>query len=111
MNRRDFWLLRATPHARVFELPCERLYMQYVDARRPQAGPGTTPQDDLPGEPDAQHDRASLAELFDGLARELETVDVVRIVDREWLADDDLKGEVERLVTAFLRRGGRVERD
>jgi hypothetical protein len=53
----------------------------------------------------------SARDLFDALARELGTAEVVRVVGREWLADDQLKQEVERLIAAFVDRGGRVERD
>ena len=110
MNRRDLLLLRATPSARVFELPCERLYMRYLDVRRPQAGP-QAPPDYWLGEPEAQHDVPSARDLFDDLARELSAADVVRVVGRDWLADDELKREVERLIARFVERGGRVERD
>ena len=111
MNRRDLLLLRATASARVFELPCERLYMRYLDVRRPQAGPQASPLDDWPGEPEARHDVPSARDLFDDLARELRAADVVRVVGREWLADEELKREVERLIAAFVERGGRVQRD
>jgi hypothetical protein len=104
-------MLRATPRARVFELPCERLYMQYVDARRPRAQSLPAQPDDWLGEPEAQFDMRSACDLFDALARELGAADVVRVVGREWLADDELKQEVERLIAAFVERGGRVERD
>jgi hypothetical protein len=111
MNRRDLLLLRATPVARVFELPCERLYMQYLDARRPQAVSQATPPAFWLGEPEAHFTGRSARDLFEDLARELGDADVVRIVGREWLADEGLKREVERLISAFVERGGRVERE
>ena len=109
MRRRDLLLLRPTPRDRVFELPCERLYMRYLDARR--AGPGDPPRrdDGALGEPDPVHDVRDARELFDALARELGDADVLRILDRQWLADPDLRREVDRLVAAFTTRGGRVE--
>ena len=94
----------------MFELPCERLYMQYLDIRRLQARSPASPDDGL-GEPDAQFEARSARDLFDDLARELGGADVVRVVGREWLADDELKREVERLISAFVERGGRVEQD
>jgi hypothetical protein len=109
MNRRDLLLLRATQRARVFELPCERLYMQYLDVRRPRATSIAAQPDDWLGEPEAQFDVRSTRNLFDDLARELGAADVVRVVGREWLAEAELKQEVERLITAFVERGGRVE--
>jgi hypothetical protein len=33
----------------------------------------------------------------------------LRVVGREWLADEGLNREVERLIAAFVERGGRVE--
>ena len=111
VTRRDLLLLRATPNARVFELPCERLYMHYLDVARPRVGPQVAPADYWLGEPDAHYDAASAQDLFAGLARELDAADVVRVVGREWLADDELKREVERLIAAFVARGGRLERD
>ena len=38
MNRRDLLLLRTTPKARVVELSCHRLYLQYLDLRRSISG-------------------------------------------------------------------------
>ena len=111
MNRRDLLLLRATSRARVFELPCERLYMQYVDARQPHGASMAAQPDDWLGEPEAQFDVRSAGDLFDGLARELDAADVVRIVGPEWLADEKLKQEVDQLISAFAARGGRVEGD
>jgi hypothetical protein len=111
MNRRDLLLLRATARARVFELPCERLYMQYLDARQPRVASTSAQPDYWLGEPEARFDVRSARDLFDALARELGTAEVVRVVGREWLADDQLKQEVERLIAAFVDRGGRVERD
>jgi hypothetical protein len=111
MKRRDLLLLRATPRARVFELPCERLYMQYVEARRPRVEPTAAPLDYWLGEPDAQFDVRTPDDLFEDLARELSAADVVRVVGQEWLADTELEQEVERLIAAFAERGGRVQRD
>jgi hypothetical protein len=107
-HRRDLLLLRATPRERVFELPCERLYMQYLDARPPRAA-AAAPADDSLGEPEGRFDIRSPRDLFDHLASELGAADVVRVVGREWLVEAELKQEVERLITAFVERGGRVE--
>jgi hypothetical protein len=110
MKRRDLLLLRATPRARVFELPCERLYMRFVDLRRPPPTSTSAPPDYWLGEPDAQFDVRTPHDLFEALARELSAADVVRVVGQEWLADTELKQEVERLMAAFAERGGRVQR-
>lgn len=108
MRRRDVLLLRATGTPATFDLSCERLYMRYVDARRaPPALPALA--DPGLGEPDTVHDVPGTRDLVDGLARELASADVVRVIGREWLADDSLNRDVDRLLTAFAARGGRVE--
>jgi hypothetical protein len=108
LHRRDVLLLRATPRARVFDLRCERLYMQYVDIRRPRAD-GPPVQDYWLGEPEPEYEERGAEELFEGLANELRAADVLRIVGSNWLTDDELKRQVAKMVDAFRARGGRVE--
>ena len=108
MRRRDLLLLRPTPRDRVFDLPCQRLYMRYLDARSVRPGPQRRDEAAL-GEPDPVYEVRDARELFDALARELADADVLRILDREWLADPGLRLEVDRLIAAFAARGGRVE--
>ena len=91
MRRRDLLLLRPTPSDRVFDLPWQRR------------------DEGALGEPDPVYDVRDARELFDALARELADADVLRILDREWLADPGLRQEVDRLIAAFAARGGRVE--
>ena len=93
----------------MFELPCERLYMQYLDVRPPRATSAAAQPDGWLGEPEARFDVRTTRDLFDHLARELGAADVVRVVGREWLVEAELKQEVERLISAFVERGGRVE--
>ncbi len=109
MNRRDLLLLRPTPRARVLELPCQRLYMQYLDIRRPNTQSQIPPDGHWLGEPEPSYECRSSQDLFDGLARELRGADVLRVVGRAWLADAELTREVDQLVAAFAARGGRVE--
>lgn len=85
MNRRDFLLLR-TDGATV-TLSCERLYMRFLDAQMD----GTT------------------ADLFENLARDLRRVTAVRLIDPSWLSREELRAEVEPLLDAFRKRGGRIE--
>jgi hypothetical protein len=106
--RRDVLLLRSTPQPRVYELPCQRLYMRYVDARRVSAR--EPPTDEAgPGEPDAVVHVAGPAAIVAALAMELEAADVLRVRDREWLADSGLRRDLEGVIAAFTARGGRVE--
>ena len=84
MNRRDFLLLRTEGRATV--LSCEALFMRFIDAQN-----------------DGTVDR-----LFANLARDLEQVTSVSLVDRSWLSRDDLKVHVDAVLGEFRRRGGRV---
>ena len=86
MDRRDFLLLRiAGPHGA--ELSCERLYMRWVDA----AASGT------------KH------ELLDSLRADLTKTKAVRVHGREWLAESELREQVERVLSEFAAAGGSVE--
>ncbi len=110
MNRRDLLLLRTTPKARVVELSCQRLYMQYLDLRRTAAATAQDiRQDYWLGEPEPEYAGRDAQELFHDIASQLREADVFRITGRDWLCDEELVKEVERLTSDFAARGGRVE--
>jgi RND family efflux transporter MFP subunit len=75
ISRRDF--LRK-PQAGVRELSCERLYMKYQDART----------------------EGRLQEFLSGLERDLRNAGAVRLTSREWLAREDFRRDVGRLLRA-----------
>jgi len=107
MNRRDFLSLRAGPRGQTLELSCERLYMRCLDARvgvEPDGG-----EEYQHGEPPAVIDRRTPADLIQELERDLARANVLRVVDRQWMANDDLGRHVDALVSSFRARGGRVE--
>lgn len=108
MNRRDLLLFRTSAGKRVFELACERLYMRYLDTQRLSA-PAAPLDDHWLGEPDPQYAPPSASDLFDGLRRDLEGADVLRVIDRQWLADPALAREVDALIARFRAAGGVVE--
>ena len=85
MNRRDFLLLRTDDSA--VTLSCERLYMRFLDSQMD----GTT------------------RELFEGLASDLRRVQAVRLIDPSWLSRDDLRAQLQPMLDAFQKRGGRLE--
>ena len=114
MNRRDFLLLSTKGNKRVLELSCERLYMRYVDAqshavRRKEPGEADVDRPWWDGEPPTEIETPTVGELFEELDRELSKADVLRVLDRDWLAGREFRREVETRIEAFRRRGGRVE--
>lgn len=110
MNRRDLLFLRSARKERVFDLPCEQLYMQFVDTRRPRPSTPTASQDDYQlGEPEASFEVGSAHDLFVNLRAALAGADVLRVVDPHWLTDPDLKAHVDELMAEVKAAGGRVE--
>src|ERR1700757_1060664 len=85
MNRRDLLLLKVT-RTHVVVLPCEELYMRYLDS---------------------QLDNTT-AELFERLRVELREADSVQLTDTTWFADGDFKQALDRVLTAYRAGGGRV---
>jgi len=111
MNRRDFFLLRRDPIARVVELSCRRLYMRCLDAlvTDDDANLHSDTPDPWGNEPPAVWDRRTTADIFDGLAVELRGADVLRLVDRQWVEEGEMSRQLDRLLEAFRVGGGRVE--
>ena len=113
MNRRDLLLLRTDRDRCVTELSCESLYMQYQHMRlamdRPVESPATVMGELWGDEPPAVFDACSTQRLFREVGRSLRNADVVRVVESEWLVVDAFRRDVEDLLAAFRRRGGRIE--
>lgn len=112
MNRRNFLLLRKDPQPREFELSCDRLYMQCLDAQA-TGSPSEDPADATEalgcgGEPPARFAGRSRAQLFEALDRELLDVGVLKVLNSQWLVGD-LRLDLDRLIEGFRARGGRVE--
>jgi hypothetical protein len=61
------------------------------------------------GEPPQVFERQSVEEMFDRFSLDLEGVDILRITDVNWLTLEPVRGHVDRLLTTFRARGGRVE--
>jgi hypothetical protein len=112
MNRRDFLLLRKEPRQREFELSCDRLYMQCLDTEMTGLPPDDVadPAETSPwgGEPPAKFAGRSREQLFEALDRELREVEVLKVVNSQWLVGD-LRQDFDRLMEGFCARGGRVE--
>jgi hypothetical protein len=86
MNRRDFFLLGSRDR-NVLELPCERLYMRYLDAQME----GTS------------------EEFIQRTREELLCTRKIRLRDAFWLDRGDLGTALEPLLKEFRSRGGHIE--
>ena len=112
MNRRDFLTFRVERRLRVAELSCERLYMLLIDTELTGASSESADAASWSsGEPDAVYHCRSANEMFDRIVRDLTDVDVLRITDREWLNAGGLADHLDRVVSQFRARGGRVDVD
>jgi hypothetical protein len=111
MNRRDFLFLRQTPRGRTLELSCRALYMRTINADAPTSHPEGAVFDHEPwmGEPPADFSRADGDDWVRELEAQLREVDVLKLLDSEWLASTPISGEMAPLLDAFRSRGGRVE--
>jgi len=85
MKRRDLLLLKVT-RAHAVVLPCEELYMRYLDS---------------------QLDNTT-AELFERLRIELREADSVHLADTTWFADAEFKQALDGVLAAYRAGGGRV---
>lgn len=113
MKRRNFLLLRRERMSRVAELSCERLFMHYQQLGTTMGATLQGPAPDVwelsEEEPPGLLMERTTQELFAGVDRELREADVLRVVDTEWLGVDVFRQDVDALLEAFRRRGGRVE--
>lgn len=113
VHRRDLLRLRVGAGARSMELSCQSLHMQYLElqrrADRDLASTLAHYEEPWLGEPPAVASARPIADLFSELARQLEGVEVLRVVDAGWITDGALSRGLEQLIAAFVARGGRVE--
>ena len=71
---------------------------------------GADPSETSPwgGEPPARFAGRSREQLFEALDVELRTIEVLKVVNSQWLVGE-LRQDFDRLMVAFCARGGRVE--
>ena len=112
MNRREFLLFRTEPRGRVVELSCERLYMRCLDTQvtggQPNESADSAETSPWGGEPPARFPERTPQHVLEELGRELGEVEVLRVVDSQWLVGD-LRRDFENLLALFRARGGRVD--
>ena len=111
MNRRNFLMLKTERGIRTVELSCQQLHMYCLETRvtSGQQDEDFDPVED--GEPPTAFEERTTVQLFEGLRRDLDGVDLLRVVGRRWLSegDEELQTEFDRLLSSFRDRGGRVE--
>ena len=111
MNRRNFLMLKTERGIRTLELSCQRLHMYCLEMR---VTSGRQDEDFDPtrdGEPPTAFDERTTEQLFESLGRDLDGVDLLRVVEHRWLSegDEELRREFDTLLASFRARGGRVE--
>jgi hypothetical protein len=129
MDRRDFLRLRVEQRRRVAELSCAKLYVRYCDysggperaALQNEKGAAlqnasdpkrvALQEDVLPweGEPPSEVSLPTTEQLFMRLDEDLRAVDVVRVLDADWLGSGEFRRKFELVMSRFRARGGRVE--
>ena len=115
MNRRDFLLLRRAPSSRIVELSCQQLYVRYLDTKITGGAGDRQEADAAPhawgGEPAPVFEERTFADVLRSIEDGLRDADVVRLNESAWLACEDVKLGLDRVLDAFRARGGRVEPD
>jgi hypothetical protein len=113
MNRRDFLFLRQTPRGRTLELSCRALYMRTLNAQAP-----TTPvegavleHEPWMGEPPADFQKSDPDDWLREVEAQLRDVEILKLLDQEWLTPTGINEQLEPVLTAFRARGGRIESD
>ena len=111
MNRRNFLMLKTERGIRTLEISCQRLHMYCLERRvtSGQLDEDFDPAED--GEPPTAFDERTTEELFESLGRDLDGVDLLRVVEPRWLSegDEELQRGFDGLLSSFRARGGRVE--
>ena len=112
MNRRDLLRLRPPSRERTLDLSCRSLYKRYLDSEALAASASGRPVVDdeaWMGPPPTPFAPRTVEALLHQIVADLHNVDVVRVIDDEWLAATGLRQRIEPVLTSFRARGGRVE--
>lgn len=108
LSRRDFLRLRRTDAGKQLEVSCRALYMRCADAAIEPAV--TADWEPWMGEPPAVIERRSVDDILTAIEHDLSGVQVLRLLDAEWLDNIASADRVRQLIASFESRGGRVER-
>lgn len=107
LTRRDFLSLRRTESGKQLDVSCRALYMRCADAAIAPEPP--VEWEPWMGEPPAVISRRSAEEIFESLEQELADVQVLCLLDAEWLDNLADVARVRQMIERFVQRGGRVE--
>jgi hypothetical protein len=107
VSRRDFLRLRTNNQERILELSCRMLFMRCSDAAI--GAPTAEEYEQSVGEPPAVLTRRTPSEMFEEIARDLRDVQVLRLVEPEWLENIPGGARFQTMLDAFRARGGRIE--
>lgn len=108
MSRRDFLRFRRTERGKVLEVSCRAMFMRCADA----AIVSEPVEDWEPwmGEPPAVFHRRSADEILQAFEQDLADVQVLRLVEADWIESMNGAARVQSAIAAFTARGGIVER-
>ncbi|MGC4085819.1 MAG: hypothetical protein QM736_27755 [Vicinamibacterales bacterium] len=107
ISRRDFLRLRRTEQGKVLDVSCRAMFMRCADAAIV-----SEPVDEWEpwmGEPPAVITRRSADEILESFERDLADVQVLRLLEPEWLDNIAGAARVQAAIAAFRARGGVVE--
>ncbi len=90
----------------MLEVSCRALYMRCADAGIAPADP--VDYDSIVGEPPAVIERRSADQIIDSFDASLAGVQLVRLMEPEWLENMPGAARFRAAVDAFVKRGGRV---
>src|SRR5258708_27858053 len=109
MNRRDFLFLRRTTRGRTLELSCRALYMRTLDAAAAtQSDKSIFDHEPWMGEPPTDFERPA-DDWLRQIENQLQEVEILKLLDDEWLEPTGLGDQLEPVIRAFRSRGGQVE--
>lgn len=113
MDRRDFLFMRTEGSKQSADLSCEKLFMHYEGLcsgyhQAPEECGTFDDADWWAGEPPLSIANVDPEGFFRSLQSEIQDVDVLTVLDMEWLKQGDFRIRVETLLAAFKARGSEV---
>jgi hypothetical protein len=85
--------------------------MRTLDSQAPTTQPDGTVYEHEPwmGEPPTDFDKSAADDWLRQIEAQLRDVEILKLLDQEWLMPTGINEQLEPLLTAFRERGGRVE--